>query len=119
MLQQITPPDPTFSAADVQAVVADSRVFEHGAVYFRGIWAQAAELPPGQHALLRALAPSAIGLDAVMLQQASGLDMATMQTALEALRQHDVVRQADEGRWYYSVELMRRWVQMALARGTL
>ena len=44
----------------------------------------------------------------------SGLDAATCDATLEALRQHDVVLWED-GRCGDSVELMRRWVQAGLA----
>ena len=55
--QQLEPPSPTFTAAGVDAVVADPQFYQQGSVYFRGIWAQAGEAPAGQRAILQALAP--------------------------------------------------------------
>jgi hypothetical protein len=63
--------------ADVDAVVADPEFYQQGEAYFRGIWAQAGEAPPGQPVLLQVLAPYANGLAQSTLQQRSGLDPAT------------------------------------------
>jgi hypothetical protein len=112
--QQLDPPSPTFTSADVDAVVADPQFYQQGNAYFRGIWAQAGEDPPGQHVLLQVLAPHAKGLDQTTLQQRSGLDPAPCSAALAALSRHDVIV-CQEGMCRYSVELMRRWVASGAA----
>ncbi len=107
--QQLDPPSPTFTAADVDAVVDEPQFYQQGDAYFRGIWSQADEAPPGQHRLLQALAPHAEGLTIQALQDASGLDAETRAAALPALRRHDVVV-CEEEPCRYRVELLRRWV---------
>ena len=79
--QQIEPPDPTFTAADVDAVVEDSRFYLNGHVYFNGIWAQAGEAPPGQRALLKILADCGDGLDQNAWWDKSSLDPAAFEAA--------------------------------------
>ncbi len=108
--QDLTPPSPTFSVDDVDAVVVASQFYQNGDVYFRGIWSQAGESPAGQHDLMRALAPHVAGLESNVLQQASQLDREAFAEALEALIRHDVLS-CHEGLCEYRVELMRRWVQ--------
>jgi len=112
--QQLDPPSPTFTSADVDTVVADPQFYQQGDAYFRGIWAQAGEAPPGQHVLLQVLAPHTNGLDQTTLKQHSGLDSATCSAALAALSRHDVIV-CQEGMCCYSVELMRRWVASGAA----
>jgi hypothetical protein len=112
--QQLDSPSPTFASADVDAVVADPQFYQQGDAYFRGIWAQAGEAPPGQHVLLQVLAPYDNGLAQTTLQQRSGLDPATCSAALAALSRHDVIV-CQEGMCRYSVELMRRWVASGAA----
>ncbi|HCK82455.1 MAG TPA: hypothetical protein DIC59_13475 [Candidatus Competibacteraceae bacterium] len=107
--QRLEPPAPTFTTADVDAVVEDSRFYVNGHVYFNGIWAQAGEAPPGQQTLLKLLAPHGDGLDPAILCEQSGLDPAAFTDALDALARHDVVN-CHNGRCRYSVEMMRRWV---------
>ena len=107
--EEVHPPPATFSAQDVEAVVAVPSIYTQGAGYFRGIWAQAAERPPGQHAVLRALAPDPQGLAAAGLAHASGLEGAGLDAAIGALIDHDCVLRAGE-RYRFTVELMRRWV---------
>ncbi|MDS4058551.1 MAG: ATP-binding protein, partial [Candidatus Contendobacter sp.] len=107
--QQLEPPAPTFTAADVDAVVEDSRFYLNGHGYFNGIWAQAGEAPPGQQALLKILANHGDGLDRNAWRQTNNLDPATFDAALEALKNHDVVTD-ENGICRYSVELMRRWI---------
>ncbi|WP_295437181.1 ATP-binding protein [uncultured Thiodictyon sp.] len=107
--EEVHPPPATFSAQDVEAIVADPSLYARGAGYFRGIWAQAGEGPTGQQALLRALAPDPAGLAAGGLAHASGLADAGLDEAIGSLIDHDVVERAGE-RYRYAVELMRRWV---------
>jgi hypothetical protein len=106
---QLDPPLPTFSAEDVDAVVEDPHLYQQGDMYFRGIWAQASEVPDGQQTLLWALAAHDSGLAQEALRQASGLDPYAFSAVLDALEQHDVVKCSD-GICQYTVELMRRWV---------
>jgi hypothetical protein len=106
---QIHPPSSTLSEDNVESVVASGSLYELGAVYFRGIWEQAAEQPAGQHPVLRALAPHAGGLDRVRLEEDTGLSAADLDSALQSLLNHDVLI-TEQDRYRYSVELMRLWV---------
>jgi hypothetical protein len=107
--QPLEPPAPTFTAADVDAVVEDPRFYANGHVYFNGIWAQANEAPPGQQVLLKILAAHSSGLDQNVWHEQSRLDPAAFDAAVDALERHDVVI-CENGSYRYSVELMRRWV---------
>lgn len=112
--QQLEPPAPTLTAADVNAVVEDPRFYANGHVYFNGIWAQAGEMPPGQQTLLKILAEHDDGLGQNAWRERSDLDLATFTAALDALERHDVVI-CQKGRCRYTVELMRRWVAADIA----
>lgn len=126
------PPDSMLEGDDLTRALHDNPQFEaDSAVYFQGIWRQSAHAPPGQHAILRALAPRAglagpffslrstppiltqaelyASAPAAELQAASGLDPDTFAPALDALKRHDIVVERD-GYVSYTVELMRRWV---------
>ncbi len=99
-----------FSVADVQAVVERPEFFAQGKPYFAGVWAQASHDAPGQHALLKALAPHAKGLTVNDLQLNAGIDQTTFAAAaLATLENHDVVR-VYEGTARIIVEVFRRWV---------
>ena len=88
-----------FSLADVEAVITAPEFYRDGDAYFTGVWRQAeTSAPPGQTAVLRALAN---------LPESS--ELSGRWGALETLARHDVVKEAD-GRWQFTVELMRRWV---------
>jgi len=94
-----------FSLADVEAVINAPEFYRDGDAYFTGVWRQAeTSEPPGQTAVLRAL---------VNLPESSDLpeswELAGRWRALETLARHDVVMEED-GRWQFTVELMRRWV---------
>ena len=124
----LLPPPRRFSRADVDAVVGAPALFLDGTAYFRGVWSQAEQgPPPGQTAVLRALAPAAAGLPLSVLVTATGLDEAVLAAALRTLERHAVVSPfpdddgapegAPEGakdgapdRYAITVELMRRWV---------
>jgi hypothetical protein len=64
---------------------------------------------PAQNAVLQALAPVAFGLPFPDLAARVRYPEPIVQAALETLERHDVVVQR-EGRWTFTVELMRRWV---------
>jgi hypothetical protein len=88
-----------FSLADVEAVINAPEFYRDGDAYFTGVWRQAeTSEPPGQAAVLRALAD---------LPESS--ELSGRSRALETLARHDVVVDKD-GRWQFTVELMRRWV---------
>lgn len=99
-----------FGLADVEAVVGAPELFRDGLAYFQGVWAQAeSDAAPGQPAILRALARSDGGLTPEDLAAAARLSLDAVQRGLDVLKQHDVVAEQD-GRWRFTVELMRRWV---------
>jgi predicted Rossmann fold nucleotide-binding protein DprA/Smf involved in DNA uptake len=93
---------------DLEAVIHSPSFFEDGAAYFNGVWAQADDEPPGQQAILRALAPGPANREA--LASRTGLAAAALGAALHTLEQHDVVRNGGEQGYGFTVELMRLWV---------
>lgn len=99
-----------FSLNDVQAVIQAPDFFRDGNAYFTGVWIQAKESdPPTQITVLQALAPSETGLSLDKLIQKTELSGEEVKYALESLKRHDVVKEED-GRWRFTVELMRRWM---------
>ena len=65
--------------------------------------------PPGQTMVLCTLARAEVGMAASEVAHVVGVEPQAVSSALETLQQHDVVIEA-EGRWRFTVELMRRWV---------
>jgi hypothetical protein len=99
-----------FTLADVEAVISAPEFFRDGNAYFTGVWRQAeTSEPPGQTVVLRALVRSEAGMPAKEIAHQAGLALEDVGRALETLARHDVVMEAD-GRWQFTVELMRRWV---------
>ena len=99
-----------FSLADVDAVMNSPEFFRDGDAYFSGVWAQARDGEAAeQHKVLQALATSETGLSTGELHQKSALPQERLLAALQVLQRHDVVREL-EGKWQFTVELMRRWV---------
>jgi hypothetical protein len=99
-----------FSLADVEAVIGAPEFYRDGDAYFTGVWRQAeTSEPPGQTAVLGTLVRSETGMPAEELTRQAGLAPEEVGRALETLRRHDVVMEED-GRWQFTVELMRRWV---------
>lgn len=100
-----------FSLADVDAVISAPEFYRDGNAYFSGVWAQAAGDPPGQTAVLHALAGCgcATGLPFAALGDAVALPAEELGAALAALERHDIIAQR-EGHYAFTVELMRRWV---------
>ncbi|MFQ5612694.1 MAG: hypothetical protein ACE5H9_11240 [Anaerolineae bacterium] len=96
---------------DVEAVISAPEFYRDGDAYFTGVWRQVeTSQPAGQAQVLRALAHSEAGLTPEQILDCSDLAPAQAEEALSALVRHDVVRQVD-GRWGFTVELMRRWVE--------
>ena len=105
------PQKPIFTTEDVEAVIDNPDFYSHGRYYFTGVWDQAAQGAKGQQQILTALAPhQKQGLTLPALSDATGIDTPEMQTALETLERHDVVKQDGDNRWQIAVELLRRWV---------
>jgi hypothetical protein len=99
-----------FTLADVEAVIGAPEFYRDGDAYFTGVWRQAeASPPPGQTAVLRALACSEAGTPIGDCADQAGLAPEEVSGALDTLKRHDVAMDAD-GRWRFTVELMRRWV---------
>ena len=96
--------------ADVKAVIGAPEFFRDGDAYFTGVWVQAeTSQPPGQTAVLRALARSEAGMPVGETAERAGLTAEEVEGALETLKRHDVVMEEDD-RWRFTVELMRRRV---------
>ena len=108
-----------FSLTDVEAVINTPEFFRDGDAYFTGVWGQAKDsAPQGQLAVLRALARSPEGLDVDVIARRAGLTPERVTDALAALARHDVVQEAD-GRWRFTVALMRRWVAERAGNGDM
>jgi len=99
-----------FTLADVEAVISAPEFYRDGNAYFTGVWMQAeTSEPPGQTAVLRALARLEGGMSAEEIARRAGLVVKEVEAALKTLVRHDVVMEED-GRWRFTVELMRRWI---------
>ena len=108
-------PDQPLDLPDLEAVIHSPSFFEDGDAYFSGVWAQADDAPPGQQAILRALAPGPANREA--LASRTDLAAAALGAALHTLEQHDVVRHGGEQGYGFTVELMRLWVLQRQAGG--
>lgn len=99
-----------FRLADVAEVIGAPEFYRDGDAYFSGVWWQAEHGgAAGQPAILQALAPHPEGLSLDELVQRSGMTQEQARQALQKLIDHDVIT-ARDGQYYYTVELMRRWV---------
>jgi hypothetical protein len=97
-----------FSLADVEAVINAPEFYRDGNAYFNGVWVQAQmSEPPLQTVILDALSHRSLSLTEIIEQTA--LNPNQVQEALSMLENHDVVRLQDR-KYFYTVELMRRWV---------
>lgn len=104
--------EPRFDRDDVEAVIGTETFFRTGGAYSQGIWAQAAQGPPGQQTILRALATGAMSRPEIA--EATGLAAPELAAAADCLERHDMITASDEGgdrRWRCTVELMRRWLE--------
>jgi hypothetical protein len=99
-----------FHVEDVEAVINAPEFYRDGDAYFTGVWRQA-ELsdPPGQTAVLSAIAPSEAGCTIHDIARQIEMGVDNVGSALKTLRRHDVVTEEDD-HWRFTVELMRRWV---------
>jgi len=105
-----------FSLADIEAVINAAEFYRDGDAYFTGVWRQAeTSEPSGQTAVLRALARTETGMSTEEIIHHIGLAPEDVGDALETLARHDVVMEED-GRWKFTVELMRRWVMQKQSR---
>lgn len=100
-----------FSLVDVRAVINAPEFYRDGDAYFTGVWRQAeTSEPPGQTAVLNALAQSKAGMEVEEITSRANLSPQEITAALETLARHDVVVETDDG-WRFTVELMHRWVK--------
>ena len=103
-------PERPISLDDLHAVIDSPDFFQDGSPYFKGIWMQAADPPHSQQAILQSLAEESKDLE--QLAADTGLSEDTAREALGTLAAHDVVLyRADDQRYGFTVELMRRWVR--------
>jgi hypothetical protein len=97
-----------FTIADVEAVINAPEFYQDGHAYFNGIWVQSqTSEPQEQTAILEALSQAGFSIREIANKTALSLEQ--VQAALGTLQRHDVLKQQD-GRYLYTVELMRRWV---------
>jgi AAA+ ATPase superfamily predicted ATPase len=101
--------DRRFTIEDVDAVINSREFYEGNATaYFNGVWGQAKNSQPdGQLEILKALAATSLSLTDLATQTNLSLDI--VQDALKTLQNHDVIEESN-GKYTYTVELMRRWV---------
>ena len=97
-----------FRREDVEAIVNASSFYRDGNAYFEGVWRQA-EDPSGQQAALRALCNGALSLAA--LRDRTALPPEALHRALEILCERDAIAVREDGKYAFTVELMRRWVE--------
>ena len=91
---------------DVHAIINNPELFRKGNAYFTGVWQQGDE---HQFKVLQVLAPHEEGLTPIQLMEKTELSSEMFQNAIKILKNHDTV-QEKEGKIFYTVELMRRWV---------
>ena len=97
-----------FGRGDVEAVIADEAFYRTGSAYFQGIWAQAAQGPAGQQAILGVLAAGAASRQEIAA--ATGLPEPALDEACDCLERHDMITVGEDRRHRCTVELMRRWL---------
>ncbi|PSR18501.1 hypothetical protein C8255_07080 [filamentous cyanobacterium CCP3] len=106
--------DRPISLDDLHAVIDSPDFFQDGGAYFTGVWRQAEDsAAPGQAQILQVLAAGEKSL--AELIAGAGLSEAQIEVALKTLQDHDVVKSTGEGLYSFTVELMRRWVQISKA----
>jgi hypothetical protein len=113
VFEQGKPRDRTFTIDDVRTICSGENFFTTGINYFNGVWQQAAEGAIHQQDILKALAPHPQGIPESELISQTNLPSATLQAALKALKDHDVIRsqKTDEiVNYAIAVELFRTWV---------
>jgi len=102
--------DRPISLDDLRSVINSPEFFQDGGAYFTGVWRQAEDSdPPGQTQILKVLAADEKSLSE--LAAGTGLSEVQVTAALKTLQDHDVVQPTEEGRYGFTVELMRQWVQ--------
>lgn len=100
--------DRRFTLEDVHAIIDSDEFYQDGSAYFNGVWGQAEETDPtGQLEILKALTSSPLSFTELMNE--THFDSNRIQEAVETLERHDVLEESD-GKYGYTVELMRRWV---------
>ncbi len=108
--EEPVPPLRRFYLQDVEAVVSFAELFTDGLRYFQGVWDHAARSQPaGQAIVLSVLATHSDGLSSDDLLSQSGLSASDLHAALRALLRHAVI-QMDDGRYRFTVDLLRRWI---------
>lgn len=96
--------------SDVKAALG-SDFFRRGAVYFDGVWKQAAE--PEQRALLRLMAEREAPWTLSDLEAASDLSSDALRQQLRWAERHDILHKAegDPPAWSFHVPLMQQWIK--------
>lgn len=110
LLEESHPPPRRFTQSDVDVVIATAELFRDGTRYFQGVWDHAERgAPPGQTTVLRVLAEHAQGQSLEELAAKCELGSERTLVALRTLLRHAVIEERD-GRFLFTVELLRRWV---------
>ncbi len=98
-----------FTIEDLDSVVESPTFYGDGDAYFSGVWSQVmASQPSGQSIVLVALCKH--DLSEKKLLEETFFNYQELQSILEALQRHDVLKKVG-GHYDYSVELMRCWVK--------
>jgi hypothetical protein len=99
-----------FDEEDVQAVVDDALFYDTAAAYFQGVWGQVTRGLREEILLLNVLARFEDGMDEPSLHRVVYLNEEGFLQSLSTLERHDILCRKD-GRVYYTVPLMRRWIR--------
>lgn len=107
-LQEAIKQEPYFTLNQVHSIIETPEFYVMGNAYFNGIWIQAESNPSDQHTILKVLSKANLSLSEIADE--TDLNLEQVKIALETLQRHDVIVQRDK-KYFYTVELMRRWVE--------
>jgi WD40 repeat protein/TM2 domain-containing membrane protein YozV len=99
-----------FSIEEVEAIVNTAGFYLQGNAYFAGVWKQVQKEDNNstqRNLVLQVLSQAKLSLTEIT--ERTTLNLAQIQSDLDILQSNDVIKQED-GRYGYTVELMRRWV---------
>ena len=103
---------PEFTPQDVDQVINSHLFYDQGSYYFNGVWGQAEKSgTQGQTKIMQILAQSTTPLSKNELIAQAKLDISLAQQSIATLKQHDVLKQSENGRFVFTVPLMQRWIQ--------
>jgi hypothetical protein len=98
---------------DLEAVLTDDFIRSETR-YFDGVWSQVRDYSV-LVAILTTMAQGAEAWKVGELVEAIGLDVNSVQNALEQLRRRDILAPLGDApdRWHFLIPLMRRWIMLS------